>query len=49
MARSAARSAARRGLLDGSLWLANGSDSLFDGLESHLGDDVAVEDIVVMR
>ena len=44
-----ARSAARRGLLDGSLRLANGSDSLFDGLESHLGDDVAVGDLVVMR
>jgi hypothetical protein len=29
-------------LLDGSLRLANGSDSLFDGLESHLGDDVTV-------
>ena len=40
---------ARRGLLDGSLRLANGSDSLFDGLESHLGDDVAVGDLVVMR
>jgi len=44
-----ARSAARRGLLDGSLRLANGSDSLFDGLESHLGDDVTVGDLVVMR
>jgi len=49
VAGSAARSAARHGLLDGSLWLANGSDSLFDGLESHLGDDVAVGDLVVMR
>ena len=49
VARSAARSAAQRGLLDGSLRLANGSDSLFDGLESHLGDDVAVGDLVVMR
>jgi hypothetical protein len=39
---SSARSTARRGLLDGSLRLANGSDSLFDGLESHLGDDVTV-------
>ena len=44
-----ARSAAQRGLLDGSLRLANGSDSLFDGLESYLGDDVAVGDLVVMR
>ena len=39
----------RRGSLDGSLRLANGSDSLFDGLESHLGDDAAVGDLVVMR
>ena len=44
-----ARSAARRGLLDGSLRLANGSNSLFEGLESHLGDDAAVGDLVVMR
>ena len=49
VARSAARSAAQRGLLDGSLRLANGSDSLFDGLESHLGDDVTVRDLMVMR
>ena len=48
-ARSVARSAAQRGLLDGSLRLANGSDSLFDGLESYLGYDVAVGDLVVMR
>ena len=42
---SGARSVARRGLLDGSLLLANSSDSLFNGLESHLGDDVAVGDL----